>query len=255
MILNDVFTAFVISFLIQVVFFAIAAYFRTDKVTDFSYGLSFVVIVWFLAIKNSSFSSIQVVLVLLISLWGIRLATYLVVRILRNGKDKRFDGVREDFYKFAKFWIFQALVVWMILLPTVIVLATPSYKFGLTQIIGLTVWLIGFGIEAISDQQKFAFKIKKPDEFITTGLWRYSRHPNYFGEALLWWGIFIIATPYLSGFSYLSIIGPICIMSLLLFVSGIPSLEKSYDKKYGLQNKYRKYKKSTSIFVPLPPYK
>jgi steroid 5-alpha reductase family enzyme len=120
---------------------------------------------------------------------------------------------------------------------------------------GAVLWLIGLVIETVSDAQKSAFKSKKTEgeRFITSGLWRYSRHPNYFGEILLWWGLFLYAVPFLEGAAFAVVIGPVFITLLLLFVSGIPLLEKSADAKFGEDPAYQEYKRRTSILVPLPP--
>jgi steroid 5-alpha reductase family enzyme len=110
-------------------------------------------------------------------------------------------------------------------------------------------------IEAVADTQKSAFRAKAENggRFVSTGLWHYSRHPNYFGEILLWWGVFLYAVPFLDGAAFAVVIGPIFITLLLLFVSGIPLLERSADEKYGDDPAYRDYKRRTSILVPLPP--
>jgi steroid 5-alpha reductase family enzyme len=110
-------------------------------------------------------------------------------------------------------------------------------------------------VEAAADAQKSAFKANDANRgrFITTGLWRYSRHPNYFGEILVWWGLFVYAVPFLHGAAFAVVVGPVFITLLLLFVSGIPLLERSADEKYGDDPAYRDYKRRTSILVPLPP--
>jgi steroid 5-alpha reductase family enzyme len=110
-------------------------------------------------------------------------------------------------------------------------------------------------IEAVSDAQKSAFKGKQTEgeRFITSGLWRYSRHPNYFGELLVWWGLFVFAVPFLAGAAFLVVVGPVFITVLLLFVSGIPLLERSAEERYGDDPAYREYKRRTSVLVPLPP--
>jgi steroid 5-alpha reductase family enzyme len=117
------------------------------------------------------------------------------------------------------------------------------------------IWLVGLVIEAAADAQKSAFKAKEEnrERFITSGLWSYSRHPNYFGEMLVWWGLFIYAVPFLQGAAFAVVIGPVFITLLLLFVSGIPLLEQSAEAKYGDDPAYREYRRRTSILVPLPP--
>jgi steroid 5-alpha reductase family enzyme len=117
------------------------------------------------------------------------------------------------------------------------------------------IWFGGFVVEAVADAQKSAFRAKDENRgrFIASGLWRYSRHPNYFGELLVWWGLFVFTVPVLHGAAFAVVIGPIFITVLLLFVSGIPLVERSADEKYGSDDAYREYKRRTSILVPLPP--
>jgi steroid 5-alpha reductase family enzyme len=117
------------------------------------------------------------------------------------------------------------------------------------------VWLVGLVVESVADAQKSAFKSKEENRnrFVASGLWRYSRHPNYFGELLVWWGLFVYAVPVLHGAAFAVVAGPVFITLLLLFVSGIPPLERSADEKYGSDPAYQAYKRRTSILVPLPP--
>ncbi len=251
MAINFLALSLIISFIVQVLFFTLAARYKTDKFTDFSYGLTFLIIVWILFFR-SGFEAVQTMILFMITIWSARLSLYLVVRVVRTGRDKRFDGIREDFIRFARFWVLQAVSVCLILLPVIFAFSRSSVGILPVQVLGAVVWVVGFLVETISDQQKFSFKNKHPDRFISSGLWKYSRHPNYFGEALLWWGIFMATLPYLSGWLYVSVIGPVFITILLLFVSGIPPLEKSYDKKYGKDKKYLEYKRRTSVFVILP---
>lgn len=243
------------SFLIQVVFFTYAMIRQTDKVTDLAYGLTFVAIAAGLYIINPFKDLPKLLLLLTIAIWGIRLATYLFIRIKKMRKDKRFDGIRESFVKFASFWILQALSVWIILIPSSFVLSiSKELEFNILQIIGLVIANIGILIESIADAQKFKFKSdeKNKGKWIQTGLWKYSRHPNYFGELTVWWGIFLATLGYLNGLELFSIISPIYISILILFVSGIPTLEKKYDQRYKDNKRYFKYKNSTSLLIPMP---
>lgn len=246
----------IISFAIQIVFFILAATFKTDKVTDLSYGLTFILLAILLLFTNQTFFASQIIIVLLISAWGIRLAGYLFIRILNIGKDSRFDGIRENVLKFAGFWTLQAFSVWIILLPSTVALSSATDQ-GVTvlTVIGTLVCGIGLVIETIADYQKYVFKNKPTnrDKWIQSGLWRYSRHPNYFGEMLVWWGLFIIASSYLSGMLWLTILAPIYLTILLLFISGVPTIEKKYDHKYKDNQDYQRYKNSTNLIVPLPP--
>ncbi|GAB1483112.1 DUF1295 domain-containing protein [Treponema sp.] len=231
---------------------------RPIKVADISYSLGFAVLTLVILFTNKAFALPQLLAALFVILWAARLGAYLLTRILKIGKDDRFDDKRGNFVKFLSFWILQALAVWLVLMPVSVLLSLSDIgPLSIVSIIGALLWAIGFIIEIISDAQKFSFKNKKENanKWIQSGLWKYSRHPNFFGEILLWWGVFIFVLPYLSGALYLSIVGPIAITLLLLFVSGIPLLEQSGDRKYGNDEAYKSYKKRTSIFLLLPQRK
>jgi steroid 5-alpha reductase family enzyme len=254
----DILIALGISVLINAVFFAFAAILRTDKVTDLSYSLTFVALSILLLVKSGSFTVLPIVTAALICIWGIRLGAYLFARILKTGVDHRFDDMRDRPLRFARFWALQAVTVWVVMLPAIRLFSLkPSGLLGWVSILGILIWAIGFAIEAVSDRQKTVFKSNPAGSggFITTGLWKYSRHPNYFGESLLWWGLFVAVLPVFSGWDFLTALGPLYLTLLLLFVSGVPLLEKSADKKFGSDPLYREYKRRTSIFIPLPPKK
>jgi steroid 5-alpha reductase family enzyme len=240
---------------INVFFFLLAYTLKTDKFTDFTYGATFITIALYLLFRNQTFFTYQIAVATMIVIWAIRLITYLLVRILKIGKDNRFDEMREKPLEFFKFWFFQGISVWAILLPSsYLLLLTEDKSITPLMMLGIFIWLLGLTIESVADQQKFTFKNNPQNKgmWIESGLWKYSRHPNYFGEMLLWWGIFLFVAPFLSGLSWIAILGPLYITFILIFVSGIPPLEKRYDKKYADNEDYQEYKKSTSILVPLP---
>ena len=252
-------TAIVLSFVIALAvngaFFAVAAARRTDVVTDLSYSLTFALLAVVLPFTGAREPS-QLVASLLVLLWAIRLGGYLFRRILRMKVDHRFDEMRDGPLRFARFWLLQALAVAVIMLPVSYLLDRNGPPgFGAWAAAGAAVWLAGLLIEAVADAQKSAFRAKDENRgrFIASGLWRYSRHPNYFGEILVWWGLFLYAVPFLHGAAFAVVAGPLFITLLLLFVSGIPLLERSADEKYGSDPAYRDYKRRTSILVPLPP--
>ena len=142
----------------------------------------------------------QLALALMVGLWGLRLAGYLLFRIIHMGRDKRFDGVRENFWRFFRFWFFQGIAVWVIMLPVTVWFGAPG-AWNPLMTVGVIVWAAGLVVEAVADAQKFAAK-KQPggeSRWMDTGLWRYSRHPNYFGELLVWWGVFVFVAGDLSG--------------------------------------------------------
>jgi len=253
MLINIYLLTLVASLLVNIFFFTFASTFKTDKFTDFTYGLTFIILSFFTLFKNQTFYPYQLLLVTMVTLWVVRLVSYLFIRILKIKKDRRFDKIREKPLQFLKFWVFQAFAVWVIMLPSIYILIRKEDKtIGLVMILGAAIWFLGLFIETVSDWQKFTFKSKPENKnlWIESGLWKYSRHPNYFGEALLWWGIFVFCLPFIKGLAWLTIIGPIFITFILLFVSGIPPLEKRYDKKYAKNRAYQRYKKKTSLFIP-----
>ena len=252
-------TAIVLSFVIALAvngaFFAVAAVRRTDVVTDLSYSLTFALLAVTLPFTGAS-EPVQLVASLLVLVWAVRLGAYLFRRILRIKVDHRFDEMRDEPLRFARFWLLQAVAVAVIMLPVTYLLDRDDPPgFGGWAIAGAAIWLAGLLVETLSDAQKSAFRAKEENSgrFIASGLWRYSRHPNYFGEILVWWGLFVYAVPFLDGAAFAVVIGPVFITLLLLFVSGIPLLERSADEKYGDDPAYREYKRRTSILVPLPP--
>ena len=252
--LADLFSTLGISLLIQAVFFVFAASLKTDKVTDLSYGLTFVILAFVLLLKNDPADPAQLALAMMVVLWGVRLAGYLFYRIVRIKRDARFDGIRENFWKFFQFWLFQGIAVWIIMLPVTVWFGAPE-PWQLLMVLGSGVWLAGLAIETIADIQKFRQKSGASGalRWTSSGLWRYSRHPNYFGELLCWWGVFLFAATGLKGWSWLSILGPVTITYILLYVTGIPPLEQTADKKWGGDPGYLEYKRSTNVLIPRLP--
>jgi len=253
--MNAIAISFLASLGVNAAFFAVAAIRKTDVVTDLSYSLSFALLA--LALPDTgAHKLVQLIASLMVLLWALRLGGYLFGRILRIKVDHRFDEMRDKPLRFARFWILQAISVAVIMLPVSYLLGRDGAPgFGPWAVAGAAIWLLGLAIETVSDAQKSAFKgmEKNREHFIVSGLWKYSRHPNYFGEMLVWWGLFVYAVPFLHGAAFAVAIGPAFLTLLLLFVSGIPLLEKSADEKYGADPTYREYKRRTSILVPLPP--
>lgn len=245
---------FLLILLIQVLFFAFAAIRTSDKVTDLAYGITFVIISLLVFIYYKGYANVVAYIpTILVSTWGMRLALFLFKRIQNLGKDKRFDGIRENFWKFASFWILQTVSIFVITSPILLIsIKYSDMKLNLLSIIFAVVSLLGILIEAVADEQKNKFKnsLKKGDHWVDIGLWKYSRHPNYLGELMMWYGIFGFSFPYLNGYEYLSIVSPIFITILLVFVSGIPLLEKSYDSRFKDNKEYFEYKNNTGILFP-----
>lgn len=270
---------FLITVAYQLIGFSIAFAMKFDKLTDFMGGTNFA---W-LAIITLSFSASQpdhvptarqIVISLFTIVWSLRLSGFLLFRILKTGKDDRFDDKRDKFFPFLGFWVFQMLWVWTVSLP-VTILNSPSVQryrqpaFGTGgDIAGVILWTIGFFFEVVSDAQKYRFKVAHSgDKGAVTdiGLFKLSRHPNYFGEVLMQFSVYMIAVSpaaigYVRGGAnralYASILGPIFLTALLFGLSGLPLQERPGAKKrYESGNNWEGYKKwldSTSIFWPVP---
>ena len=254
--INILLTALVVSLAINLSMFLVAFWRQSDKLTDISYAATFATIaIWGFAVSEGSLY--HIVLLAMVLLWATRLGGFLLYRVIKSGKDARFDGMREDFFKFGRFWLAQAITVWVVMIPSVFAFEASSDVGGF-QIAAIVVWLIGLLCESTADFQKLAFSKnpKNKDKWIATGIWKYSRHPNYFGEILVWTGIYLYALGSLSSLqAIIGLVSPFFIITLLLFVSGIPILEKSADKRWGKLAAYREYKRRTSILIPLPRLK
>jgi len=230
--------------------FLFAYKFKTDKLTDISYALTFIFLA-LLSFFTKEFSNFKLILLLMLLLWAFRIGIFLFIRIGKIKKDRRFDGIRENFFKFFMFWFLQGITVWIVLLPSLMFFNSGT-QISLITWIGFAVWFIGLAIETLSDLQKYQFnKNNKKQKWISTGLWKYSRHPNYFGEILCWVGIYFFTFSSLSTIQKIfSINSPLFISILLIFITGLPKLEKYADKKWGKLKEYQKYKKKTSILIP-----
>lgn len=243
-----------LSLVINLAMFLVAFALKSDKLTDISYALSFIAVA-VVVFTNGRRGMGHALLLAMITVWGVRIGGFLLYRVVKKGKDSRFDGVRENFRKFGTFWLGQAVTVWVLLIPALMAFHSPLQLSPL-GIIGCIVWAVGLAVEALADYQKYVFSRQPSNKgkWIATGIWRYSRHPNYFGEILVWVGIYIFTLQALSVPQALNgLVSPVVITLLLCFVSGIPPLEKSADKKWGHLPAYQEYKKRTSLLVPLPP--
>ncbi len=194
----------------------------------------------------------------LVIIWALRLGTFLFRRISRDGKDDRFDQIKTHASRFFVAWTLQGLWVFLTAICALTIITDKqSEPLGLFAFIGAAIWVAGFAIEVIADTQKSAFK-KNPEnkgKFIQSGLWSWSRHPNYFGEMSLWFGVAIIAIPILNGWQWVSLISPVFVFVLINFISGVNKLEDKADEKWGDDPDYQRYKARTSKLVLRPPSK
>ena len=193
------------------------------------------------------------VVAVFVSIWTLRLGTFLYIRIVKSGEDKRFREIKKSLPKFLMTWTLSALWVFLTTANAItIIVLNQHVTLDLFFIAGLTLWVLGFVFEAVADKQKKSFSEapENKDKFITLGLWSISRHPNYFGEIVLWTGIAIISLPLLSGWQFLTLVSPVFVYLLLTKISGLPFLEAKADKKWGEDSEYLKYKKTTPILFP-----
>jgi steroid 5-alpha reductase family enzyme len=250
--------AVALAFIIQWVAFIPAYMNKTEKFFDLTGSITYLTVTLIAVLARLEADARSWLLLVLVSIWALRLGTFLYRRIQAAGEDRRFREIKKSFARFLLTWTIQGLWVTFSLAAALAVITSEvQVKLGAFAVVGLVVWLLGFGIEVIADRQKSQFNAnpENKDRFIQTGLWAWSRHPNYFGEIVLWVGIAIIALPVLRGWQWLMLISPVFITLLLTRISGVPMLEERADKKWGGQEEYEAYKAKTSILIPLPPSK
>lgn len=244
-----------VSLFINLLMFLIAFRLQSDKLTDISYAVTFVVLAVLCGIW-AEWSPVVLLAVIVVGIWAVRLGGFLLYRVSVLGKDARFDEMRGSFWKFGQFWLLQALTVWVLMIGVTVAAQFSEEALGFISVVGAAISLIGITIESVADFQKFSFTQNKDNKgkWIQEGIWKYSRHPNYFGEILVWIGIFIVIAPVLPlEWQIVAAVSPVGITILLLFVSGVPLLEKAADTRWGDIPAYRSYKRSTSVLVPFPP--
>ena len=247
-----------LAFLIQWIVFIPAYLYQTEKFFDLTGSLTYLSVITLAVLLSANTDARAWLLLALVAVWAVRLGSFLFTRVRKSGKDSRFDEIKPSFARFLMTWTLQGLWVSFTLAAALAAITShvriPLDIFGW---LGLLVWAEGFLIEVLADWQKSRFRADPANkgQFIRSGLWAWSRHPNYFGEILLWCGVAIITLPVLRGWQWLTMISPVFVFFLLTRISGIPMLEKSADEKWGGQADYEDYKANTSILVPLPPRK
>ncbi|MEM6819688.1 MAG: DUF1295 domain-containing protein [Pseudomonadota bacterium] len=226
---------------------------KTEKFYDLTGGLSYISVILVAVSLSPEMDPRARVASTFVVIWSSRLASFLFRRISKDGKDGRFDDIKTRPLRFLMAWTLQGLwVVLTVAAALAIITSTNTKPLGIVGYFGIAVWLIGFIIEVVSDRQKSRFREnpKNAGKFIDVGLWSKSRHPNYFGEIVLWVGIAILAFPILEGWQYVTLISPVFVTFLLTKVSGIPLLEQRSDEKWGGQEDYEAYKARTPVLIP-----
>lgn len=242
-----------LAFLIQWLAFIPAYWLQTEKFFDLTGSLTYITVITLALVFSKDIDGRSILLWALVLIWALRLGTFLFGRIRQAGKDDRFDEIKPSFIRFLNVWTIQAL--WITFTAAAALVAiTSATRRGVDAfaVIGFLVWTIGFAFEVVADLQKGRFNAdpRNKGKFIRTGVWSRSRHPNYFGEIVLWIGIAIIALPVLRGWQWVALISPIFVTLLLTRVSGVPLLEAKADKKWGGQVDYEAYKKKTPVLFP-----
>ncbi|MUU70622.1 DUF1295 domain-containing protein [Pseudarthrobacter sp. GA104] len=241
------------AFLIQWLAFVPAFKAQTEKYYDLTGALTYISITLLLVVLTPGVDARGLLLAAMVVAWAVRLGSFLFRRVSKHGKDDRFDEIKPSFIRFLNTWTVQGL--WVVLTAAAAWIAITSVaRVALDgwALAGFLVWAGGFGIEAVADNQKGRFKADPANKgrFISTGLWSKSRHPNYFGEIVLWTGVLLIAVPVLQGWQWLALLSPLFVALLLIKGSGIPLLEKKADRKWGGEPEYEAYKKNTPVLIP-----
>ncbi|WP_445155119.1 DUF1295 domain-containing protein [Arthrobacter sp. Hor0625] len=241
------------AFLIQWLVFIPAYLAQTERFYDLTGSLSYVAVTLLLVLLTPGIDARGLLLAALVLVWAARLGSFLFRRISKAGKDDRFDEIKPSLVRFLSVWTMQG--IWIAFTAAAAWVAmTSATRAGLDwfALVGVLVWAAGFGVEVAADGQKSRFSADPANKgkFISTGLWAKSRHPNYFGEILLWIGVAIIALPVLQGWQWVALISPVFVALLITKVSGVPHLEKKADKKWGGQADYEAYKKNTPVLIP-----
>ncbi len=228
---------------------------QTERFYDLTGSITYLTVIA-VAVAFGNADARSVLLASLVCIWASRLGSFLFIRITKDGSDGRFDEIKVNFANFLMTWMLQGL--WVFLTASCALAAmtsAASVPLGWVAYLGAAIWATGFGIEVVSDTQKNRFREDPSNagRFITSGLWSWSRHPNYFGEIVLWIGVAVVAVPALSGWQFVTLISPVFVFVLLTRISGVPLLEERAQKKWGDEPVFQEYTRRTSVLVPRPP--
>lgn len=240
-------------FLIQWIVFIPAYTLQSERFFDLTGSLTYIATTLLALALSRNAGTRSVLLTALVVIWAGRLGAFLFRRVKKAGKDDRFDELKPSFLRFLNIWTIQALWITLTAAAAHIAISSTLQKpLDIFALVGFLVWAAGFAIEINADAQKSRFNADPANKgkFIATGLWARSRHPNYFGEIVLWIGIALIALPVLRGWQWVGLISPFFVTLLLTRVSGIPLLEQKADKKWGGQADYEAYKRKTPVLIP-----
>jgi steroid 5-alpha reductase family enzyme len=229
---------------------------RTEHYFDLTGGVTYLTVVAVALLLSDDLDARAVIVGAMVGVWALRLGSFLFLRVRRVGRDGRFDQIKTAPLRFFMAWTLQGL--WVLLTTAgalAIITGVERESIGWVALVGMAVWVVGFAFEVVADQQKSVFKRDPANEgrFITSGLWAWSRHPNYFGEIVLWTGIAVMSLPVLSGWRWVTLISPVFVVVLLTRGSGIPILEARAEKRWGSEEEFQAYTRNTPVLIPRPP--
>ena len=245
-----------LAFLINWLAFIPANAAKTEHYYDLTGSATYVTVVVVALLLSEDLDARAIIVGAMVAVWALRLGSFLFRRVRRAGADERFDDIKTDALRFFMTWTLQGLWVLLTLACALaIITGTDRRSIGWVAVVGIVVWVGGFAIEVVADRQKSAFRSDPANKgrFITSGLWAWSRHPNYFGEITLWTGVAIMALPVLSGWRWATLISPVFVYLLITRVSGIPMLAARAKKRWGDDEDYQRYVRNTPSLVPRPP--
>lgn len=248
--------AIIFAYLIQWIAFIFSYINKTEKFYDLTGSLTYISISLLLMLFIPHLDGRAVLLFAMVIIWATRLGTFLFNRVMQAGKDDRFDDIKVNFFRLLLTWTLQGLWVSFTASAAWAAITTTNRKeLGIIAVVGFIIWAFGYIFELLADAQKSEFKANPENEgkFIQSGLWSLSRHPNYFGEIVIWIGVAIVALPVLKGWALLTLISPLWVIVQLTLISGVPMLEQKADKRWGGQEDYEQYKKNTPVLIPKLP--
>lgn len=242
-----------VGFILHWIIFIPSFIFQTEHYFDLTGSISYISTIVVAYFFHPDMDTRSLVVCVLMTIWAIRLGSFLFRRVKRDGKDRRFDEIKTKFFRYmftwtlGGAWVFITMAAGLAVITSASQVALDGFFYA-----GVAIWILGFGIEVVADRQKTKFRSnsENKDKFITEGLWSISRHPNYFGEIVLWFGIAVVALPTLVGWQYVTLISPIFVTFLLIKVSGVKLLEESGMVRWGEDPAYRNYVASTPSLVP-----
>lgn len=242
-----------VGFILHWVIFVPSFIFQTEHYFDLTGSISYISTIVVAYVFHPNMDTRSLVVCALIAIWAIRLGSFLFLRVKRDGKDRRFDEIKTKFFRYlftwtlGGAWVFITMAAGLAVITSANQVALDGFFYA-----GVVLWILGFAIEVVADSQKSKFRKNSQNKgkFITVGLWSISRHPNYFGEIMLWLGIAMVALPTLVGWQYVTLISPIFVALLLIKVSGVKLLEESGMKRWGNDPAYKNYVASTPSLVP-----